>query len=182
MSTNLITNRPLGSLKCLQVNLRHCRAAALHLSQNLLDLDVDIALIQEPYAVNGSATLVKYVPEAYTVFHCLSMDHAYGTTILVKKTLKASAVPSISSNEMVGVKLTYDRRELFLFSIYCRPSLKELSPMLSPLSSLSPSAARNAVLCLDSNARNILWNSNSTDVKGRAMENFLSNAVALVLR
>ncbi|KZS07388.1 Uncharacterized protein APZ42_028939 [Daphnia magna] len=52
------------SLLCLQINLQHCKIAFLNLSQVLVELDVDIALIQEPYAItnkfNNEFTYTKY--------------------------------------------------------------------------------------------------------------------------
>ena len=52
-----------SSVKCLQINLRHSKNASLHLSQLLLDLNIDIALIQEPYAVADPLPRLKYVPD-----------------------------------------------------------------------------------------------------------------------
>ena len=60
-----LSNTSPTNIKCLQINLRHSRAAALNLSQLLLDLDVDVAFIQEPFAVSDPSVSVKYVPDNY---------------------------------------------------------------------------------------------------------------------
>lgn len=82
-------SRILSSLRCLQINLHHSRTAALHLSQLILDLDVDVVLLQEPYAVKSGDGdyFVKYVPEGYSQYHSLDGDHAYGSVIIAKTSL-----------------------------------------------------------------------------------------------
>ena len=57
-------NQP-AEIRCLQINMRHARAAALHLSQLLIDMDIDIVFIQEPYAVSDPNVFLKHVPDRY---------------------------------------------------------------------------------------------------------------------
>ena len=74
----LFDNASSTNLKCLQINLRHSLAATLHFSELMLELDVDFAFIQEPYAISAPQATLKYVPDNYVQFHSLSADHAYG--------------------------------------------------------------------------------------------------------
>lgn len=76
-----------NKLKCIQVNLRHSKSASLALAQFILGLDVDIALIQEPFAYLGPVPVVANIPAGFESFHQLSADHAYGSSILVKKSI-----------------------------------------------------------------------------------------------
>jgi hypothetical protein len=70
-----------SKLKCEQINIRHSGAATLHLSQILLDLDIDIVLVQEPYAKPNlflnDIIPIPFLPDQYTVHHNLNEDHAY---------------------------------------------------------------------------------------------------------
>lgn len=129
----------LRGLNCLQINLRHSKRASANLAQLLLDLNIDVALIQEPYAsiINGTVTLAN-VPCKYTAFYELSKEHAYGAVILVNKTLKASKVQlaSLCENHVIGVTIRSLSPAPTLFSIYCRPALASLWPILTPLSSI----------------------------------------------
>ena len=62
--------------------------ALLHLSQLLIDLNIDIAFIQEPYATNSDHQISqKYIPDNFISLHTLSDDHAYGATILLNRFL-----------------------------------------------------------------------------------------------
>lgn len=71
-------------LKCLQINLRHSKAASLALMHLTEDLKPDCIFIQEPYAVTGEAIHLALVPDGFVSFHKLSHDHAYGTAILIR--------------------------------------------------------------------------------------------------
>ena len=119
-------------LNCLQINLRHSRMASLHLSQLLIDLNIDIAIIQEPYATNSDHQISeKYIPDNFISLHALSDDHTYGATILLKRFLNGQLLLTTCNNATVGVKLSINNSELFLFSLYCRPSIKKSECSLS---------------------------------------------------
>ncbi len=136
-------------LKCLQINLRHSKNASIHLSQLLLDLDIDIALIQEPYAVADPVPRLKYVPENFAELHTLSDQHAYGTAVLAKKTLNAYVVPLSVHNSVAGIKVVTDLTELYLFSIYCRPSLPNFESFLSSFfNQISPNVISKSISAL----------------------------------
>ncbi|KZR97225.1 Uncharacterized protein APZ42_008023, partial [Daphnia magna] len=76
---------PLPSpLKCIQINLRHSKTASASLAQVMLDLDIDIALVQETYASGTSSPVVNNAPPGFSSFHQLSELHAYGSCILVR--------------------------------------------------------------------------------------------------
>ena len=104
-TNNPTTNK--NSLICLQINLQHCRNASLNLSQVLVELNVDIALIQEPHAITNkfnNEIFIPNIPVDYTVHHNLNVDHAYGVIILAKKYLKAENTIVPNSNSCIGVK------------------------------------------------------------------------------
>ena len=164
------------SLKCLQINLRHSKNASLHLSQLLFDLNIDVALIQEPYAVADPLPRLKYLPDDYVELHSLTTDHAYGAAVVAKKSLQAFAFPLNTPNSVAGVKVVTKKNELYLFSIYCRPSLQNFDTFLNSFFSyLTPNIIDRSVFCFDSNARSPLWNSSILDARGRALEDSLSN-------
>ena len=102
-------------IKCLQINLRHSSTAAASLSQLILDLNIHITLIQEPYVSSLSAGLPK-IPHGYASYHQLSMQHAYGAEITAKLSLKPKFLPQLSSNCLVGIELSKFNDNKFNFS------------------------------------------------------------------
>lgn len=167
-------------LKCIQINLRHSRLAALHFSQLIIDLNIDIVFIQEPYAIPSSlGAYLKSVPDLYAPFHSLSSDHAYGAVILVKKSLKAEPFSVGCTNEIAGSKLNVRNNEIFLFSFYCRPSIVNLNAHLSSFSNaLLPSVQRKSVPWFE--PKKSYMDSPTLDAKGKVVADFLSNIEATV--
>ena len=75
------------TVKFLQINLRHGRLASATFAQTLLDLDIDIALIQEPYATQVDPKLppnMHFLPDAYEALHKLDSNHHFGAAIVAK--------------------------------------------------------------------------------------------------
>lgn len=70
-------------VRCLQSNLGHCTFASSSLSQVILDINLDIILIQETYALTGYPPVLANVPADYSAFHDHSSYHAYGFAIIV---------------------------------------------------------------------------------------------------
>ena len=165
----------VSSLSCLQINLRHCRAAALSLSQFILDSGFDIILIQEPYATFINGIEVKYIPPGYVCFHNLTKDHAYGAAVFAKASLKASHCPWGVTNSISGIRVKIKHKEIFFFSVYLRPSLPIIPSSFNSLLSELCTNTRHSVFGLDSNAKNKLWNSSGTDSKGLDLESLLQS-------
>ncbi len=162
-----------NSFKCMQINLRHAKAAAASLSVVTLENNLDIILIQEPYACNASSSTLVDIPLGYVAFHSLDRDHAYGAAIFIKTSLAIScrAVSRCLSNRFAAVDLHMCGRTFRFISMYVRPSCLHSSAefrsafhsLLSPLT----------VIGVDSNAKNSLWNSVCSDKKGVEFEGIL---------
>lgn len=153
--------------------MQHCKIASLNLSQVLVELDVDIALIQEPYAITNkfnNELLIPNIPSNYTVHHNLNKEHhAFGAIIQAKKVLKAVNIAVPNTNNCVGVQLN-KYPGLNFFSVYCRPSLG-LDYFLNLLE--TSSNLERSIVGMDSNAKNKLWKSKSTDKRGECLESFI---------
>ena len=159
-------------LRCLQINLRHCASAAASLSQLILDLNLDIVFIQEPYVSSVSAN-PSCIPPGFISFHSLSTDHAYGAVILCRSSFCVRLVSELSSNEVVCVEISAGNRKIQLLSCYCRPSLPNLRSLLDPILCHPCFCGNNSVLALDANAHSPVWNSSFYDVKGRELEDLI---------
>lgn len=71
----------------------------------LVDRNIDIALIQEPYALGTGAPEMYGVPPGYTAYHNLTEHHSSGAAVIAKNTLRAKMC-SYSRNDIAGVCLT----------------------------------------------------------------------------
>ncbi len=75
----------------MQINLRHSKTAAASLAQVICENDLDVILIQEPYAIDSNQPTIVDIPAGYIAIHTLDEMHAYGVAIFVKLTLASSS-------------------------------------------------------------------------------------------
>ncbi len=160
--------------KCLQINLRHCKAASANLAQLILDLNIDLVLIQEPYAEQSINPSPANIPPGYTSFHSLSKDHAYGAAILIKLQHASNGrVKQIGlENSAVIIELSTTSGPMCFASVYARPLLNSPVCLLTKVLSNTNLVSRS-IVGSDANSKNKLWNSAMTDSKGQDLEEYI---------
>ena len=138
----------MTTLRCLQINLRNSRSAGSNLSQILLEHCIDVALIQEPYAIwRDSCAVPQSVPREFSSFHHLNQSHAYGSLILVRKNLSPQPLGALMSNNMACIKVKTKTRTINFISVYCRPSVP-ISESLAPFDNPTSGFLSNSKLSL----------------------------------
>ena len=152
-------------IKVLQINVRHSLLPAASLSQLVLDFNIDLILLQEPY-VHTLISGPVHKPTGYICYHMLAHDHAYGAAIIARTSLGCKLIPELPSNAAVCVEFA----DIQLFSAYCKPTLDGLETILGPILGNRRFQHTRAVTGMDADARNPLWNSTFTDDKGRELE------------
>ena len=171
--TSILNNNPKTTELCfLQINLRHCKSASLLLLKYIQDYSADVIMIQEPYAKKQDMVVPCNVPEGFIAHHSLDNEHQYGAVILVKNSIPSRKLPN-STNSVVNVKLYSGEKSLLLISAYCRPTIPNLKSILGPHLDANRTSLKKAVVCMDSNAKNTLWNSSTQDEKGRELESIM---------
>ena len=143
------------------------------LAQVIVDLDIDLVLIQEPYAFSATHPVIPNVPTGYSTFHALTEDHAYGSAIIARDLIatKFNLKNKHFDNHVACVELTTDDGPLCFCSLYLRPS--EPTFLSSATTIFDSIGSTKAVYGVDSNARNPVWNSITTDVRGAELETLL---------
>ena len=159
-------------MRCIQVNLRHGKRATSNLSQLMLELDIDCALIQEPYVIYVNKNTFDFydIPKNYEIFHSLTSDHAYGAIVAVKSKYNPKKLGYLlsASNNCVGIKVNAGSKCITIISLYCRPSvtLAEYEETLNKVFSFTAADLKNVVIGADLNAKNRLWGSKTTNQRG----------------
>lgn len=92
------------------------------------------------------------------------MDHAYGSAILIRDSLSVEFVPQMSNNYTSCIELKVSGSSIRFLSVYLLPSHADPSALLRQ--TLTELGSSNAVLSIDSNAKNVLWGSLFTDRGG----------------
>ena len=168
---------PSDSIRFLQINLRHGRLAAAALSQTMLDHNIDVALVQEPYAYRGSSKgplLIPNLPDTHEALHRLDANHHFGALIIAKKSLRCRLLPDLSSNHVSAALLELDGVAILLLSIYLRPALPSLEAEFLPILAKSSALLSRSIIGADLNAKNPLWNSPCLNIRGRELESLLA--------
>ena len=158
-------------LKCLQINLRHCAAEASNLCQIIHELHPDLIFIQEPY-VKPSGDLAD-VPLGYQSYHRLGEDRNYGAAIVYQSNISVKPITEMSSNEIACIELECYGTKIMCCSAYCRPSATNLHEILNPILQSSRATLKKCLIAADANAHSPLWNSRTTDGKGKELESIL---------
>lgn len=89
---------------CCQINLQHKKKAMERTKRLLVDRNIDIALIQEPYALGAAAPEMYGVPAGYTAFHNLTEHHTSGAAVIAKNSLRPK-ICSYGRNDIAGVRI-----------------------------------------------------------------------------
>lgn len=150
-----VTPRNKAFLRCLQVNLQHRKKSMERTKRIIIDRNIDIALIQEPYAIGNTSPELYGVPAGYTAFHNLTENHPHGTAIIAKNSLRAKLC-NYGRNEVTGLQIRYCDKFYHFYSVFCTANCTNVSTMLSPL--LSPAPQASLVIAMDASARHPKWN------------------------
>ena len=154
--------------KILQINLRHCKTDSALLLKTIEEYHVDIAMIQDPYAIkNIHGVEPSNAPSGFIAFHNLNDNHHFGSMILVKTSLKAS-MEKCSSTEVTIVKLSSNSSSILLIFAYCHPSSPSISSTIKSYLLAYEVDLKRAIICLDANAKSPAWNSLAFDKKGKS--------------
>lgn len=107
----------------VQINLQHKKKAMERTKRMLVDRNIDVAIIQEPYAIGSSSPEVMGVPTGYTAYHNLTEHHPNGAAVIAKNSLRAKLC-HYGRNDVAGVHYhTVITLFAFLAGIFRCPSL-----------------------------------------------------------
>ena len=120
----------MTEVKCIQINLRLGKVALENLYQLIIDMDIDITFVQEPY-VSKQPNVLSILIDAstqYDVFHNLSDDHAYGSFILAKRSFPVQQAKISCLNHWATAMIKLENGgQITLMSIYTRPSVTDVT-------------------------------------------------------
>ena len=162
-------------LRVTQINLQHSKCASANLLVFLLEEDIDIALIQEPWV--GSDRTIKGLQSKYfNLFHSTGdADQAKPRAcILARKSLHAFLCPDLSSSDLVVVKLEQVGAEnVYISSAYMAHDRSAPPQELQHLTNTITPKKANLLIGCDANARHTLWGSSEINERGESFFDFI---------
>ena len=165
------TNPHMGHthIKCLQLNLQHSRSATYNLTQTIIENNIDMAFLQEPYTVRNN---VAGFPKSFKIF-------AYGNgkkraaIILNNNKIDAVAVQQVSDEDATLIEFSYKGLNFYGASLYFAID-QDLGRDIGKVEEIRKlTRGKGLILSIDSNSRSKLWHDTHTNQRGKTLEEFI---------
>lgn len=159
-------------LNILQINLNRSKEAT-----DVIEVDgVDIFIVQEPNANNGK--VYGFNKYEFNCFYYMAPKQRPRATICVRKTIKAKLIPELTSSDFVTVEAQYKdtdkERKILLCSVYLDITMSVKSQTLIKILEFAELYRYPLLMGMDSNAHNGIWNSQTTNARGEALEEVIN--------
>jgi len=167
-------------LKIAQVNAQRSATVASDLRTALMNSDIDIVCIQEPYSADGR---VKGYGSKIRVFQ--PNTNSPMAAILINSPDLDVLQLGTDSSHIVSLQITSTSSRFYLLSAYFQFS-HPVEPYLALLEACINSIKRNSgkneiIIAADVNAMSTTWLSRTTDERGDAIEDFITENNLTVL-
>ncbi|XP_011312971.1 uncharacterized protein [Fopius arisanus] len=164
------------SVEIVQINLHHSKSASAVLCKTLAGVQTAIALIQEPWFVNG---VVKGLGGCGKIFHSNTQGKKIRTCVLVKGA-QATFLHQQSGEDLTAVKLKVltgknEALEFIAGSAYLPYDSMEPPPTreVEDLVKKVKDERLELLLGCDANSHHLGWGSSNTNARGEALNDFI---------
>lgn len=156
-------------IKCVQLNLQHSKNATYNLTQIILQENIDIAFVQEPYSILNK---VAGFPKSFKIF-TQGNGRRKACIILNNYNIDVISINQISNEDCVAMEFIYQNLHFYGASMYfdCGKDIGRDIEKMGKIIDLAKD--KGIILCMDSNARSKLWHDITTNQRGRTLEEFL---------
>ena len=153
------------SVRCIQLNLHHSRAATTKFNQLITEQQCDLAFLQEPYTIEGKLTGIT---RKYKVFS-QGNGKRRSAIVVVDKQIDAILISQFSSEDITVMEFTQGKPNFIGISIYMDITRKIGTELYKIDQLLNFAKWKAVILAIDSNARSKLWNDKIANKRGRIL-------------
>ena len=161
------------TIKCVQLNAQHSRAATSNLTQIIIYNNIDIAFVQETYTFHNK---VAGYPKVLRIF--AQGGGKARAAIIVNNDMVVTAITQVSNEDAIVTEIRYKGTKLFATSLYL-PRDRDLETM-EEITQLS--RGNGLILAIDSNARSRLWFDKRSNKRGRAIEELIIDRDLIIIK
>lgn len=164
-------------MNVVQVNLHHAKAATAKFTKIILERNIKVALIQEPYLVKGR---VAGLSGLKGTLHYDKYSNKSRACIYVSKDVSSFQLWNYTSQDMTAVKIKLQDRQMrkdYTF-VSCYLPYEESNPVSTELASFVTYAEGehlDFIIGMDANAHHSTWGSSDTNNRGEFLFQFISN-------
>jgi hypothetical protein len=157
------------NIKSLQLNLQHSRAANFNLAQIILQYNIDIAFVQEPYR---SLNNVAGFPKSFRIF-AIGNNGKRSAIIVNNNHVDVLAITQVSHEDIILTEIRYKGLTFYGASLYLHID-RDIERDLEAIEDIIQlTKGQGLLLAIDSNVRSKLWSDTCTNTRGRTLEEFI---------
>jgi hypothetical protein len=163
----------MGKVEVVQMNLQKSRAATSELVGHILNQNIPLALIQEPYTHKSGNT--HRIP-GLNGLQCLSRNNSkFLAAILYNRDIiQPLFVPQLSTGNIVVASARIDGTQVFFVSVYLPPNANLLADLPALQRIILETSSYKLVMGGDFNVRSTLWFDHRNDNRAATLEEFIA--------
>ena len=169
-------NNNIEKIKFIQINLHKSLATTPVLVQYMLEKDIDIALIQEPYTVDN---IITHFPLRFQIIQ--SIDNPTAAIVLNPTKVKIMPLNEFITRSQVWAVLEHQNTVIHICSAYMAPSADidlDITSIENTVNKLKP---KNLIICSDTNARSQQWGDNTHNRRADSIIDFcIKNNILII--
>ena len=155
-------------LKIGQINAQRSMAAAADLNRIIDEQGIDMLCIQEPYLFRGR---VKGYNSKRIVYP--KVDKPWVAVVINSDEIEIFNVSKVESEHTMCLGVQIGNVYFYVINVYYQFSLPVEKFIAEIKKVLSVIDSNKVIICMDANARSIVWFCKETDRRGRIMEEFI---------
>lgn len=166
--------KSLSKIDIIQINLKHSKLASANLIAKMIEENLHIALIQEPWVHNEKVKGLNH--RDYLLFYRVETGGRPRSCILIHRSLTGFLLSNFSDADTTVIKLEGIENSITIISAYFdgegyipNPKLVELMEDIM----INKTKANTLIGC-DANARSELWGSSCENERGELLLEFIN--------
>jgi len=162
---------------CLQLNLQHSLVTDSNMTQIIIQYNIDIAFLQEPYTILNN---VVGFPKGFRIFaHGRGKKRA--AIVVNNNAIDVISITQVSHEDIILTEIWYEGLKLYGASLYL-PTDRDTERDFETIEDiLQLTKGEVLILAINSNARSKLWSDTYTNTRGRALEEFIITRDLLII-
>jgi exonuclease III len=158
----------------MQINLQKSRAATNELVGQMINNNITMALVQEPYTCK--ATDVHKIPGLNGLKCMARSDDKFLSTIIYNgDNFSPLFIPQLSTKNIVVISAKIGITQVFVVSVYLPPSSELSTDLLTLQRILTETAGHKVFIGGDFNVRSTLWHDHRENSRAPTLEGFIIN-------